>query len=343
MKTKQFIVMILSFIFCSTTCLALDEMYIVDLRETPGKILEIKQVSWSRHPVLRPVYTRPSEGIFTMAFHKYSPPCFVDLSHRNIYRTNGITEEHVFSFKTPIQDLDYDSRGRMFFSAVGGGRGVIYHLNRHRREHRKYIELSVETVAQKTRGFWNGYFAFSPDDKLYLSIDDAQPGGSSLYEYKLGNLIKRFSHREKIRGFTFGKDPETIFFANAGTRVYELKQFSRISVKHEERSGRMLNDVEAVMVPDSGNGSIAGRLRGGRDLWSQTSVQLLGPNVFWRNMPNSTARVSRNGSYVLNNLPNGRYRVSTDIRGDTMVGFDPRYRMVNCGKPVHDISFTFSR
>jgi hypothetical protein len=59
----------------------------------------------------------------------------------------------VFSFKTPIQDLDYDSRGRMFFSAVGGGRGVIYHLNRHRREHRKYIELPVETVAQKSADF----------------------------------------------------------------------------------------------------------------------------------------------------------------------------------------------
>ena len=102
MKTKQSIVMICFIIlFSGASCLALDEMYIVDLRETPGKILEVKHVSWSRHPVLRPVYSRSSEGIFSMAFHKYSPPCFVYLSHRNIYRTNGLTEEHVFSFNTP--------------------------------------------------------------------------------------------------------------------------------------------------------------------------------------------------------------------------------------------------
>ena len=38
-----------------------EEFYLVDLRETPGKILQVQDVSWSRHPVLRPVYTRPSE------------------------------------------------------------------------------------------------------------------------------------------------------------------------------------------------------------------------------------------------------------------------------------------
>jgi parvulin-like peptidyl-prolyl isomerase len=65
----------------------------------------------------------------------------------------------------------------MYFSAVDGGWGVIYHLNRHSGESNKFVEFQVETIAQKTRGFWNGNFAFSRDDKLFLSIDDAQPGG----------------------------------------------------------------------------------------------------------------------------------------------------------------------
>jgi hypothetical protein len=329
-------------IISSTTCLAWEEMYIIDLQETPGNILEVKQVSWSPDPVLHPVYTRQSEGIFTISFHNYSSPCFVDMSHKNIYRTNGLTEEHIFSFSTPIQDLDYDSRGRMYFSAVGSDRGVIYHLNHHSGEYRKYIEFSVETIAQKTHGFWDGYFAFSHDDKLFLSVDGAQPGGSSIYEYNQGNLIKRFSHWETVRGFTFVDDQKTIYFANGDNRVFELKRFADLSVKHEEPAGRMINDVEFVIVPERGNGTISGRLSGGRQLWNQTSVHALGPNVFWRLLRNSSARVSKNGSYMLQNLPNGRYRVSTDIRGDTMVGFNPRYRMVNCARPISDISFNFS-
>lgn len=342
MKAKRSITFIIfAIILGSTTCLAWEEMYIIDLKEAPGKILEVKSVSWRRDPILHPVYTRKSEGIFTIAFHNYSSPCFVDLSHMNIYSTNGLTEEHVFSFNTPIQDLDYDSRGRIYFSTVGGDRGVIYYLNRHSGESDKFIEFSVESIAQKTMGFWNGYFAFSHDDKLFLSIDDDQPEGSSIYEYEQGNLVKRFSHRETIRGFTFVDDQKTIYFANGGNRVYALKRFSDLSVKHQESAGRMINDVEFVIVPERGDGAISGRLNGGRQLWNQTSVHALGPNVFWRLLRNSSARVSDSGSYALHNLPNGRYRVSTDIRGDTVAGFNPRYRMVNCGKSISGVGFNF--
>ncbi len=264
------------------------------------------------------------------------------ISHKNIYRTDGLTEERIFSFNTPIQDLAYDSRGRMYFSAVGHDKGVIIHLGRHSGECNQFIEFSAETIAQKTRGFWNGYFAFSHDDKLFLSVDGAQPGGSSIYEYRQGNLIKRFGHRETIRGFTFVDDQKTIYFANGDNRVYELKRFSDLSVRHEELAGRTVNDVAFVVVPERGDGAISGRLSGGRQLWDQTSVHALGPNVFWRLLRNSSARVSKNGSFILQNLPNGRYRVSTDIRGDTMAAFNPRYRMVNCARPVSGVSFNLS-
>jgi hypothetical protein len=343
MKAKRSIAIVFfMIIFGSSTCPAWEEMYIIDLQETPGKILEVKQVSWSPDPILHSVYTRRSEGIFTIAFHNYSSPCFVDLSHKNIYRTDGLTEEHIFSFQTPIQDLAYDSRGRLYFSTVGGNRAVIYHLDRHSGQCNQFIELSVETIAQKTQGFWNGYFAFSHDDNLFLSIDVAQPGGSSIYEYRQTDLVKRFGHQESIRGFTFVGENKTIYFANGDSRVYELKRFSDLYVKHEAPAGRMVNDVAFVVVPERGGGAISGRLSGGRQLWNQTSVHALGPNVFWRLLRNSSARVSKNGIYMLQNLPNGRYRVSTDIRGDTMAGFNPRYRMVHCERPISGISFNFS-
>ncbi len=343
MKVKRSVAITIFLVIIScSTCPAWEEMYIIDLHETPGKIIEVKQVSWSPDPVLHSVYTRQSEGIFTIAFHNYSSPSFIDLSHKNIYRTNGLTEEHIFSFNAPIQDLAYDSRGRMYFSAVGHDKGVIFHLDRYSGEYDKFIELSVETVARMTRGFWNGYFAFSHDDELFLSIDDTQSGGSSIYEYKQGSLLKRFGHRETVRGFTFVDDQKTIYFANGANRVYELKRFSDLSVKHEEPAGRMVNDVAFVIVPERGDGAISGRLSGGRQLWDQTAVHALGPNVFWRLLRNSSAHVSKNGSFMLENLPNGRYRVSTDIQSDTMAEFNPRYRMVNCAKPISGVSFSFS-
>lgn len=344
MTAKRSIAFIFFSIFLgSTTCLAWEEMYIIDLQKTPGEILEVKNVSWSRDPILHPVYSHRPGGIFAIAFHKYSSPCFVDMSHMNIYRTNGLTEEHIFSFNTPIQDLDYDSRGRMYFSAVAGNRKVIYHLNLNSGQWNNFIEFSVETIAQKTQGSWKGYFAFSYDDKLFLSIDDYQTGGSSIYEYEQGNFIKRFSHHETIRGFTFVDDQKTIYFANAGNRVYALKRFSDLSVKHEEPAGRVINDVEFVTVPERGNGALSGRLSGGRQFWNQTLVHALGPNVFWRLLRHSSTHIFRNGSYCLQNLPNGRYRVSTDILGDITTGFNPRYRMVNCGKPISGVNFDFSK
>ncbi|MBU0961657.1 MAG: hypothetical protein KKD01_00480 [Proteobacteria bacterium] len=320
---------------------AAEELYLVDLRETPGKILQVLDVSWSRNPVLRPVYIRQADGIYTIAFHVNGRAYFVDLSHHNIYATSGQTEEKIFSSADPIQDLDFDSRGRMYFSAIGGTEGVIYHLNRHTGITTPFVAFPFRSLADQTRGFWNGYFAFSPSDKLFLSIDSPQPGGSSIYEYQNGQLRERFPHRERITGFTF-IDEDTIYFTNSSNRVYQVKNFSAVSVRHEEKAGRMLNDVELVKVPEHGTCTISGRLNGGNEFWSLTSVQALGPNVLWRTSPGSSVRVSGDGSYILRNLPNGRYRISTDIRGDTMAGFEPKERMVNCGTTVPNMNFSFS-
>lgn len=319
-----------------------EELYLVDIREMPGKILQVQNVTWSRNPVLRPAYIRPSDGIYAIAFHGNGRAYFVDLSHRNIYATTGQTEERIFSFATPIQDLDFDSRGRMYFSAIGDEGGAIYHLNHHNGTTTRVAALSFREVADQTRGFWNGYFAFSPSNKLFLSIDNPQPGGSSLYEYQNGQLRQRFTHRERIAGFTFINEG-TIYFTNSSNRVYQVRNFTDVSVRHEESAGRMLNDVELLRVPEQGTCTISGRLRGGNEFWSLTSVQALGPNVLWRTSPGSSVRVSADGSYILRNLPNGRYRISTDIRGDTMAGFEPRERMVNCGTTVPNMDFSFSR
>ena len=211
---------------CGGGSFAAEELYVVDLREAPGKILEVRTVTWSRHPVLRPVFTRHVEYIYTLAFHKYGRAYFVDVSHENIFATDGLNEEKIFSFGTPIQDMNFDSRGRMYFSAVGREEGVVYFLNPHKGETSRVVGFSFRSLAEETRGFWNGYFAFDPADKLFLSIDGPSGSGSSLYEYAGGRLRKRFTHDERITGFTFVNE-HTVYFTNASNSVYELKNFQR--------------------------------------------------------------------------------------------------------------------
>jgi len=343
MKRTMILLVAIFLTFASElTCYAAEELYLIDVRETPGKILEVRNVSWRPTPVLRPVFQRSAEGISVMAIHKYSPPCFVDLSRHNIFTTNGLNEERIFTFGEAIQDLAYDSRGRMFFSTIANSKGRIYSFNRHNRETRIYVEFSVTDIASMTGGFWNGYFAMDSNNKIYLSIDASQPGGSSIYEYRGGRLIEKYRHRERIAGFTFAGG-QTIYFANAGNRIYELRNFNGVSVKYDANSGRMLSDVELVEVPDSGNCAISGQLQGGQAIWNQTTVQVLGPNVMWRNLEHSAMSVNQRGGYRFAGLPNGRYRVSTDLRGDSMAGFSPAYRMVNCGSSLNNINFSFGR
>lgn len=322
-----------------------EELYLIDVKETPGKILQLVSVSWSRDPVLRPVYTRPpGNNIYTITFHKYSSPCFVDLSHKNIYRTDGLTEKIIFSHTAPIQDLDYDSRGRMYVSvAPGAGRdGIIYHLKPHSGQVTSFVNVPVPLG--DVRGFWNGYFAFDSSDKLYLSVDHPNQSGASIYEYVGGHFKKRFTHNERITGFTFANQT-TLYFTTYGNKVYKLKNFKDLSIQYEGRRDRYFNDVVMVKVPKEGACQISGLLQGGNDLWPITYVEAYGPNVVWRKIEGSSIKVSRDGAFVLRNLPVGRYRIRADIHGETGpgVGFQPDWRTLNCGGQVKNIKFTFSR
>lgn len=321
--------------------LASEEIYLVDIERDPKTILELKEVPWSPNRVLRPTYTRPANYIAAIAFAGYGPPRFVDLAHKKLLQTDGLDERILFTYEGEIQDIAFDSRSRMFFSAIGRDAGAIYHLMVHNRRTTRVAAFPIDLIARETRGYWNGYFAFSPADRLFISVDTGGTGRSTLYEVGNGQFTERFAFDERIAGFTF-VDASTIYFTNFANRLYALRNFSDVSVLHEDRPERIFNDVQVVTVPDRGTCTITGQLSGGRELWRVTTVQAVGPNVMWRTMPGCSARVDANGRYVLSNLPNGRYRVKADIGADTMAGFMPRARWVNCGTTVRNVDFRFS-
>lgn len=106
-------------------------------------------------------------------------------------------------------------------------------------------------------------------------------------------------------------------------------------------------DEVRVRIPEQRTCTISGRLHGGSESWRITSVHALGLNVGAHTNLNQSvihsARISEDGSYILHNLPSGKYQVTTDIRADTMVGFKPTEHMVICQGTVPGIDFTFSR
>ena len=338
-KFRVFSVLVLIYFSVSSTSFAAEEIYLADAKETPGKIFQILADRPGRPgPFLWPKYFRDSGSIHAVAFAGYGPAYFSDANRYDIYKTDGISEDRVFTHSTYVQDLAFDSRSRLYFSESSGAsdNGVIYHLNPHTGRATRFATVPLDEVG----GSWSGHFAFNSSDRLFVSSGNRSPG--SIYEYVSGHFRQRFTHDEPITGFTF-KDGRTVYFTNHSKKLYELQDFRHLSVKHEERGAEWLNDVALVRVPDGGKCELSGRVSGGEGLWPVTFVEAYGPNVIWRRSAGDSIRVTGDGTYNFRNLPVGRYRVRTDIHGGTPVGFEPESHTVNCPGVVRNINFRYAR
>lgn len=337
-KILLFPILILFIILLYGQSQAGEEVYLADAKITPGKIFQIlSAMPGHPGPFLWPKYFRPSGNIHAIAFHKYGPAYFVDANRYDIYKTDGVTEEKIFTHTTYIRDIAFDSRGRMYFSEASGAGadGVIYHLNQHTGQKTRFVSVPRNSVD----GFWSGHFAFNQQDQLFISSGNRTP--ASIFAYAGGHFQKLYTHHEPITGFAF-VDNRTLLFTNHRQQLYELRIFRDRTPYHEAESAQWLNDVAVVQVPESGACEISGRLLGGNELWPLTHIEAFGPNVVWRRPPGHSVRVDGGGRYTIRNLPVGRYRVRTDIRGDTPVGFDPESRTINCPGAVANINFTFA-
>lgn len=74
---------------------------------------------------------------------------------------------------------------------------------------------------------------------------------------------------------------------------------------------------------------ISGRLIGGEDYWSLTSVGVRGPGDYAQR-PADPVRVGAEGAYAFRGLARGRYKVYTDMRADLGTGFKPAQHIVDC-------------
>ena len=333
-------VLAMAALLCSTigpASYGAEEIYLTDARESPGKIFQILSDAPGRpEPFVWPKYFRSSGGVHAVGFAGYGFAYFLDANRFDIYKTDGVSEDKVFTHSTYVRDLDFDSRSRMYFSESSGSRddGVIYHLNPHTSRTTRAFTIPLDQVG----GSWAGHFAFNSVDRLFVSSGNISP--ASIYELEGGRFRRRFTHDEPITGFAF-VDDRTLYFTNYRQTLYELRDFEHLSVKQEYAGAEWLSDVAIVSVPEGGACQLSGRVSGGEELWPITYVEAYGPNVIWRRSAGAPVRVAGDGRYSFRNLPVGRYRVRTDIHGDTPVGFEPESHTVNCPGAVPNLNFRF--
>lgn len=142
-----------------------------------------------------------------------------------------------------------------------------------------------------------------------------------------------------MTGFVF-QNARKILFTNHRQRLYALEGFTTRSVEFEHERFEWLNDVALVPDPPTpGPCSISGRLVGGEELWSITTVAIRGPDLFWRWVEGTD--VGDDGTYSVTGLPKGYYWISTDIHADVGREFEPEQEDVACEGSVTGVNFTF--
>jgi WD40 repeat protein len=300
----------------------------VDSQETPGRILEIRP---SGGPAPRlPTHAEPDAdpAISAIAFYRQGEAFYVPANTRRIMRTNGLESRLVYEHTTYVRDIEFDSRGNLFFSeaAGAGSDGRIYllgYLGSDDEAGPPWRTIDLDDID----GFWAGHFAFDPSDTLFISTGNRVP--AAIYESRAGAFVERYTLDEPITGFAF-QSARRLLMTNHGRAVYALDDFTARSTVLSDGDAGWLNDVAVITGYEGATCSITGRLLGGAEIWSLTNVYAKGPNVFWRYPSPTSARIAADGSYTLSALPPGDYWLIADIRADVGRGFEPRPRAVVC-------------
>jgi hypothetical protein len=253
-------------------------------------------------------------------------------------KTDGLEIQMVYEHTTTIRDIAFDSDGNHFFSAVdaAGRQGFVYYLSymgAYEDAGPPWHTIDFGAIG----GSWSGHFAFDPSNRFYVSTGSRSPG--AIYARTASGFERRYRSDKPIAGIAF-QSSRRLLFANDRQTLYALEDFSdRETIYSGPRTSR-LQDVAVVTEYEGETCSISGRLEGGVDLWNQTVVNVLGPNLYWRDATALDVRVARDGSYAFEALPPGDYRVFVDIRGDARIP-GPLDVVCSAGRRVVNQNFRF--
>ena len=146
-------------------------IFFCDWNENPGHVYEIVK----GQP--QSIYKNGSGLIYHAAF---SPQGNLYVSNANdfhLFLVSGNNSEKVYSHKTYLRDIAFDSEGRLYFSDAtgGGGDGAVYRLDLQTNQ----ATLFYRVVLNQVNGYWSGDFCFDRQDQLYLSSGNTS--GAQIY------------------------------------------------------------------------------------------------------------------------------------------------------------------
>lgn len=308
------------------------EVYMAGTSKGEGQIFIAHETENLLYGNASPVYEPKASMSSAIAFSPNEEVFFVDASQNNIYRSDGNTEEKLFTHQTSVKDIAFDHEGNLFFSEVSGPNddGIIYKFNMATKLPTKYLTVPRSS----TGGFWTGDFAFSPSNQLFVAA------AAALYKYENGKFERVYTNPNGHIGGFFFLNPSEILFSDHGKSLFFLRNFSEKSQALEVKSIDQIADVWLLNKPVVAKETINVTFEDGDDMWPFTTVFIKGPNLYWRRKEEGyTSSLSNTGTARFTDLPKGKYWVKTDIRADLGWGFRPKQHIVSCSGQMVKVGF----
>lgn len=188
----------------------LPTLYVADGGNNIGRIYEV------RHGRLREIYVRPRGRLSSVTMAPKGQLYFSNANGREIYRLDGKREVKIYTHTTYTRDVQFDARGRLYFSeATGAGNdGIIYRLQAGRAK--PYFKVRLRDIG----GFWAGDFAFDGKGNLWLSNGNRVP--AAIYKVEGGKPRRMFTAATSIKGFTFTKNGD-LLYADFRQRIQRIE------------------------------------------------------------------------------------------------------------------------
>ncbi len=205
-------------------------LYVADGWQRSGSVYEAAAS-------LEPRFINPDGRVHSIAFRD-TDIFFVNANRNFIYRTGGCSAEVIYTHKTFVRDIAFDSTGTLHFSEASGGAGdgKIFTLDVESGDVSTVVTVSLDDVG----GFWAGNFAFDPNDTLYLSSGNRRP--AMLMRHDPSGFIQVYRSEDPIMGFVF-TDSDTLFFADHAQDIRQLDNFTTETRAYHAPNATWLTDV----------------------------------------------------------------------------------------------------
>lgn len=189
-----------------------------------------------------------------------------------------------------------------------------------------------------------GYGVYADNQKTLWDIDltgvcrdnnGSYPRWSD-YNWSLSQCLSTCKENNNCQGFAMHKSKEycQLFGSDGALDASQPagNQITRGDSSQPEYMCFLKNPIPRQLC------NISGHLLGGNEYWNMITIGVRGPDMFSKHSIGSI-KVNRDGYYSFAGIPQGKYKVYTDIRADLAGGFKPVQQIVDCKGSLTGVDF----